>query len=127
METKYSLRLLSPDASEAEAVCGADSFDRPFLVFPGKKRDSEERRLILENGNVVITSVKPYETGKGITAYLRNTSGTGQSVTMRIGREFSGLVETDLTERIIVQSYEIENGKIELRFRPYEIKTIILQ
>ena len=128
METKYSLRLLSPDASEAEAVCEADSFDRPFLVFPGKKRDSEERRrLMSENGNVVITSVKPYETGKGITAYLRNTSGTGQSVTMRIGREFSGLVETDLTERIIVQSHEIENGKIELRFRPYEIKIIILQ
>ena len=75
--------------------------------------------------NIILETVKFAEDGNGYILRLYEAECTASHCTLTLGIPVRAAVETNMLEDAL-RELPCENGQIELRFRPFEIKTIRL-
>ena len=79
-----------------------------------------------EHRNVILETVKQAEDGQGVILRMYECENARTKTTLHVPARFTQAWVTDLMERI-EEAAPLEDGKISLTFRPYEIKTILLR
>ncbi len=120
----YALYYWNGSFGDCDVVKEAYELNSPVMIFPGAA--GEKSIFSLDANNIIIETVKPaedgsrdlilrlYESKRSLTNCLLSTSLPVQNVT-----------ETDMLERF-QKSLPVKKGKIILKFRPFEIKTLRL-
>ena len=80
----------------------------------------------LKPENVVISCVKSAEDSDDIIIRIYDATGEGAQAELTLGLEAERASEVDMMEKEIAQ-LELENGKIKMSVKPFEIKTIALK
>jgi len=80
----------------------------------------------LKPENVVMSCVKESEDSQGIIIRMYDATGEGAQAQLILGFEADKASEVDLMEKEIAQ-LELENGKIKMSVKPFEIKTIAIE
>jgi alpha-mannosidase len=75
--------------------------------------------------NIVIDSIKKAEDSDNIIIRMHETQGVSIDTTLRLGINALIAMECDLLETDLKQ-HKIIKSKLQLKFRPFEIKTIKL-
>jgi len=76
--------------------------------------------------NIVVSCVKESEDSQGIIIRMYDATGEGAQAELILGFEADKACEVDLMEKEIAQ-LELENGKIKMSVKPFEIKTIAIK
>ncbi len=96
--------------------------DRIYGSVPCNYHDN---LIELDNSSIMLSRV--YRCDKGIVIRLYEASGEDGVCTLKLNRgSFLQYAETDCLENLVGCSMEIMDNKIKLKFKPFEIKTIIL-
>lgn len=100
-------------------------FNQPLLVMPGKVNPDPVQIATVNEPNIVLDTIKMAEDGKGII--LRFYEAAGCSVQSRL--KIRGILSAyecnalEVNQRLL----PLENERIELKFSPFQIKTLRLQ
>jgi alpha-mannosidase len=120
----YSLYPWNGSLAESEVVREGYELNVPVLVMPGA---AGERSLFnLDAANIIIEAVKPAEDGSPdliVRLYEAKRMSTRCALTTSLPAKAA--TQTDLVENF-VSNLPCQDGKIELSFRPFEIKTVRL-
>lgn len=106
----------------------AHEFNTPLLRFSAKKIPDFQNPMTIigDSGNIKIEAIKPAEDGKGIVLRFYETCGRNGEFIFQPKVIYKNCYETDLLENII-EKINFENSiAINLKFKPFEIKTIKL-
>lgn len=123
----YALLPHKGDFVEGGVVPAAFDLNQPMealagrLAMPTAAGDSLVR---LCGGHVELDALKRSEDGTAVVLRFHEYAGEKCCVTVRTGFPVRDYAESDLMERPIE---EFHSGDIQLRLRPYEIKTILLR
>lgn len=80
----------------------------------------------IQSGTVLTSCVKKAEEDDGFVVRLFEVAGTETTVEIKVCKNVSKAVETDLLERSIASSdVEVSGDTIRVRMAPYEIKTVL--
>jgi alpha-mannosidase len=120
---------------QSDVVKVAHCFNSKMYVLPvSNPRLGEARSFFSVVGDKVkLETVKPCETGDGIILRLYEYSGSNASVKLRTVLPFSKAYLCNMLEEIISPEKELEQRKldsestIDLDFKPFEIKTLLLR
>jgi len=147
-DNSVNLTLLrSPLAPDMTADKGEQQFTYSFYCWNGPFKDSgaiqaayelnsplksicgySERKSLfsLDNPGIIIETVKPAEDRSGdIIIRLYESVRTASSCELKTELPFKKLIETDMLENSL-REIKSSGGKINLGFRPFEIKTLRL-
>lgn len=120
----YSLYPWNGTFAESEVVRQAYELNVPVLVIPGAA--GEQSLFNLEAQNVIIETIKPAEDGsKDIIVRLYEAKRMSTRCTLTTTLPVKAATQTDLVENF-VSNLPCKEGKIDLSFRPFEIKTVRL-
>lgn len=123
-EFTYSLYIWEGSFADSEVVKKGYELNCPLITVYGSA--GKASFLTIDKPNIVIETVKPAEDGSG-DIIVRLYESMHMSVTCMLRASFpvSEAYQTNMLEK--KQSVlEVSNNKTELRFRPFEIKTIRL-
>ncbi|MGG0741325.1 alpha-mannosidase [Niallia taxi] len=115
----YSLYPHIGDWREARTVEKAYDLNDPVKVFAGKETN-EASFLEVDANHVWIDAIKPAYDGNGMIIRLHEYEGRRGNVTLKVLKNNSSWVETDLMEEPIGE-YAVTPIKFDIK--PYEIKT----
>lgn len=107
------------DGDLAKVVREAYRLNNPLLISEGVRFDSV---AAVDDPGVIIETVKRAERGEGVVLRLYESLGRPTTTTLRVDLPHRTARETDLLERPTGQA---DLGR--LVFRPFEIKTILLE
>jgi alpha-mannosidase len=95
----------------------------PVIVLPGTPARAIPSFASLNKPTIVLSALKGAEDGDGIVMRLYESTGVATDATVTFGRSPSQCEETDLLERP-TKDLPVKSGKLPLRFKPFEIKTV---
>jgi alpha-mannosidase len=125
-EHRFTYMLL-PHAGtwrEARTVRHARELNVPGLVFDGWREPRVLPPLTLGNAsNVQVSAIAPGDEPGDVLVRLYECHGTGGPVAIGIGWPCEAVWEVDLEGRRVRQ-VPVHDGRLALRFRPFEIKTL---
>lgn len=117
-EFTYAFMPFAPD-DLAAVVREAYRLNNPLLLADGVVFDDA---VSADDPGVVVETVKPAEDGSGVIVRLYESLGLPTRTALRTGIPHARAVETDLIERRLGSA-----DVAQLSFRPFEIKTILLE
>lgn len=82
--------------------------------------------ISVDKENVIVEAVKAEEDGDGVALRVYECGNCCSEAEIKTKIPFAEAFETDITEKKKT-SVAAENGSLKLRFRPFEIKTILLR
>lgn len=120
----YALYVWNGSLAESGVVREAYDLNVPVMVVPGTA--GEGSLFSLDAENVVIEAVKPAEDGSSdVVVRLYEAMRTATRCTLSTALPVKAAAQTNLVEKEAAQ-LEFRGSKVELDFRPFEIKTIRL-
>ncbi|MGL4346295.1 MAG: alpha-mannosidase [Cellulosilyticaceae bacterium] len=124
-EFTYSLLPHSGDWVEAETEMEAFWLNQPLKAIQGQGPKANYSFVAIDNPYVEIDAIKRSEDGQYLVVRCHEYTGGKQQVEMTFDMPFKAWAESDLMERR--ESDWNECDVIDLAFKPYEIKTILIQ
>jgi alpha-mannosidase len=117
---RFSYAFMPFQAGElAPVIAEGYRLNNPLHVITGAELTSQ---FATSDQGVVIETVKRAEKGSGVVVRMYESLGRHTSTGLRVAMPYSRAIETDLIER--------PHGEVDLanlRFAPFEIKTILLE
>ena len=110
---------------QGESIRRAREFNNPLLVLENAETRMSAPFLQSTKRNIFIDSVKKAEDSDDIIVRLHEGHGDAVDATLIPGFKTRFAVECDLMEREL-KEMKISKSKLQLRFKPFEIKTIKL-
>lgn len=111
---------------DSRVIQEAYELNYPLHALSGTRSLTEQSLLQVDQANVIAETVKLAEDGSGDWIIrLYESKGSSASCGIRVGLSYSALFETDMLERNLTE-LPVENDRISLQFRPFEVKTIRL-
>ncbi|MCR5263347.1 MAG: alpha-mannosidase, partial [Clostridiales bacterium] len=98
----------------------------PAIAVCGALKSGYEPLLSLSADNIIVEAVKPAEYGKKAYAVRLYEAERNRTVCAAAFKGAARVYETNMLEEI-KKELEIKDGKICLEFRPFEIKTILVE
>lgn len=125
-EFTYSLYPHKGDFVDGKVEQAAWDVNNPFFTLRGNFSFGNKPLFEIENGeHVAIDAIKRQEDGEGLIVRLHEFAGSKIIVKLHPAFDFQQWAETDLMENV---SGAVQHTKeVELSFRPYEVKTILIQ
>ena len=121
---KYALYPHSGSIEESNTVKEAISFNNPLLVSHNKETDSF---ISLQSNGVVVDTIKKAEDSNDLVLRLYEPVNISEKIKMVISNnQIKKVYESDLMENISSDNL-LKKGSIELEFKPFEIKTLVLK
>jgi alpha-mannosidase len=127
-EHRFTYALLPHAGSwrEGETVRHARELNVPVLTMAGRRELALAPLLRLEAANVQISSIAPSVTRPGhLIVRLYECHGAGGRAGLQVGPPLDEVREVDLEERP-GRRLSLRNGRLDLRFRPFQIRTLRL-
>ncbi|RXZ82039.1 alpha-mannosidase [Paenibacillaceae bacterium] len=127
----YSLYPHQGDHVQAEVYKRGYELNVPLQVIPVSRAGADnliaEQKsfLQLDHANVMVETVKKAEDDEDIIIRLYETAGTHLNTALDIGFQVEAVWLTDLMEQRL-ESVQAVDGKVQLAFTPFEIKTLRL-
>jgi alpha-mannosidase len=128
----YALYPHKGDHVQAEVYKQGYDLNVPLQVIPLSAESGEpgmlplsKEFLYLDHPNVMVETVKKTEDGEDLIIRLYETAGTHAATTLHFGFDVLEVWEADLME-VKLESIPVDEGKVELTFTPFEIKTLRL-
>jgi alpha-mannosidase len=120
----YAIYYWNSSFGESGIVREGYELNCPVLVFPGSAGEASIFKI--DADNIILETVKLAEDGSDdIILRLYECKRNLTNCTLTTSLHISKAVQTDMLERFQNELPE-ENGKIQLTFRPFEIKTLRL-
>ncbi len=111
----------------ADLIRQAKAFNRPPAAVLTSDAIPENPALeIIGADTVVCTAMRIAEYSDRILYRFFETSGNPASARIRIGDGVAGAAEVDFLEKEVAASFSVNNGMIESDFRPFEVKTFLI-
>ena len=117
----YALTAYGKGFDKNNAVPDANAFNAKLYVLDGKMGNIS--LPVLECDGVRISAIKIDENGTALIIRAVEYHGKSIKGSMNLPKNINDAYETNLDEREI-KKVKIENQKIELNFKPFEIKTL---
>lgn len=129
---RYAIMLHQGERDLSQVVRAAERFNNPIMVHGPVEIAMMEQRALgnefsfasADTANVTIETVKLAEVGSAAILRIFEHSNRRGTARIQFGLPVTCVEETDLMERTVDQSYDINENSIELSFRPFEIKTL---
>ncbi|MBQ9789555.1 MAG: alpha-mannosidase [Lentisphaeria bacterium] len=109
---------------ESCVMAEAASLNRQVIVADGRKAKMAAP-VVLESSKVSLEVVKRAEKSNKLVLRLVERAGENSTAVLNINNKVKSFVETNLLEWTKGRSYKVENGKVELTLKPFEILTLI--
>lgn len=120
----YSLYTWNGSLAESGVVRESYDLNCPVMVLPGSA--GEGSLFSVDAGSIVIETVKPAEDGStDVVVRLYESKRTAARCTLTTAIPVVSAHQADMMEQPTA-ALPCSNGKIDLEFRPFEIKTVIL-
>jgi alpha-mannosidase len=103
----------------------AEAFDAPMSVVTGEGTAAAPEIATMDNAAISIEAVKLAEEGGAVVLRLVERLGARAETALRPDPAFIGVRLANLLEEPL-EALPLEDGLVALRFRPFEIKTILL-
>jgi alpha-mannosidase len=127
----YAVLLHAGDWSRGDVLTEARSFATPpITVSPSGTHKVPAARALVEvtPTPVVLSSVTPAETGRGVVVRVVNNSGSEQKASVRPGFASNEVVQVDPLERELGGGrVEWSDGVARLTVKPWEIATLLFR
>lgn len=124
-EFTYAIYFWNGSFMESDVIRKAYELNCPVKVVSGTAPSASIFKV--DNSNVIIETVKPAEDGsKDVILRMYESKRTAACCTLYTSLPFSEAVEADMLENE-VSKLAYDGERIELKFRPFEIKTIRLK
>lgn len=124
----YAFNYWTGSFGECDVVQKAYELNCPVMILPGKVplKAEESSIFILDADNIILETVKPAEDGSSdiilrLFESKRSLTNCVISTILPVKKAF----QTDMLERN-QNEISVNRGKIELEFRPFEVKTLRL-
>lgn len=126
-EFSYAIYPHSGDWRQAGTVNRAYAFNVPLLGQPVTAHAGNlpvvHSFVSVEPQNIVLDTFKPAENSDQLILRFYESDGSKTRAKIRINLPVASIVETNLMEEN-PQAVSVQNGIVELEFKPFEIKTI---
>lgn len=119
----YAFFPFTGDWRSAGVTAEARGLNIPVIVLPGTPAKAPPSFASINKSSIMLSSVKAAEDSDGIVMRCYESTGVATDATVTFGRSPAKCEETDLLERP-VKDLPVKSGKLPLRFKPFEIKTI---
>lgn len=111
---------------ESDLLQAAQSFNNPLRVYAaGEQDENTESSLLVSSPTVVLTAVKAAEDKPGMILRFYEGAGKAQTCTVSLPNIRFACESTMAEEN--GQALPVKDGKIELPFKPWQIKTIYVE
>jgi len=124
-EHEVTYAYLPHNGGLEEVIPRAHALNAPLLVQQVSSAPAEGWFYRVESTSVKLETVKPAEDGQGVVLRLYETQGRNAAATLHAASAWNSLMETDLLERPTGPVHSA-GSSVELRFKPFEIKTLRL-
>lgn len=121
----YSLFVHEGDHTGGGVLREAYLAEYPVQKVSGVRPFPQRFAVRADVENIIAETIKAGEDG-GTVVRLYEAYGRAQRTALAV-KGASAVWETDLTERKRIKRYAVKNGRIELFFHPYEIKTLYME
>jgi len=121
----YALYPHRGDWIKGLTVQRAREFNNPIIIFPNIQINSIPSIIESSKTNIAIDSIKKAEESDAIVIRMHEAHGASTDTTLHFGADATSAMECNLLEND-EKSYKITKGKLNLKFKPFEIKTIKL-
>jgi len=121
---RYALYPHAGDWRQANTVCEAHCFNRPFVWTNGTTGEILRRPLVsLDPANVVIDTLKPAEDGKGFVVRLYESTGSATRARLAFGFPVRNVsLSNTLEDRLAALA--VANNACQFDVRPFQIVTL---
>ncbi|MCQ2449080.1 MAG: glycosyl hydrolase-related protein, partial [Clostridia bacterium] len=118
----YSLLVHESGFSAESVIRPAYELNYPAPVFDGTLAGAQNGSLLSADAeNVIVEAVKPSEDGNGYIVRLYEAEGSHANCMVKVNA--TAVAETNMLE-MEDKPLAVENGAVNLQFRPFEIKTL---
>lgn len=121
----YAFTFWDTPFAECDLIRQGYELNVPCRMAKGR---AEVRSLFqIDRPNIILETVKPAEEGRAGDLVLRlyEALGTHSRATLSTSLAFDHAYRTDMLENVLAP-VEMQDGRLELEFRPFEIKTLRL-
>jgi alpha-mannosidase len=129
-EFTYSIYPHAGSWSDGQVVRRGQELNQPLLALEWGRPSQEKRPLSgsqsffsVDGSGVIIDAIKLAEDGSGLVFRLYEANGKAEAAALRFFRKPNRAAATDLLENETAQ-LSLKDDRLELSFRPFEIKTI---
>ncbi|WP_246739734.1 glycoside hydrolase family 38 C-terminal domain-containing protein [Martelella sp. HB161492] len=121
--------MLHRGIAASQIPARAEAFNQPLTAIgglgPGTKVDLSAP-ISVDNPAIAIEAMKRAEDSEAVIIRLWERHGARQQAVLALGADIATVHETDLLEEQ-ARALPLEGGRVQLSFRPFEIKTIALR
>jgi alpha-mannosidase len=122
-ELAYALYPHAGDWRQAGVVAEAAAFNAPLLGRPGEGRPRCFARV---DGGLVLDTVKRAEDGDGLVLRLYEPHGASGRARLTLDLPGEAATPCNLLEDPVAEAIRLQEGALELAYRPFEILTLRL-
>ncbi len=119
----YALSPHTGSWKQGESTRRAREFNNPLLVQSQSEAPAVKPLLAIGKSNIFIDSVKKAEDSADIIVRVHEGHGDSTDVNIQLGFKPKNASECDLLEQV-VKPLKISKDRVQLRFKPFEIKTV---
>jgi len=119
----YSIFPHNNNFINSSVISGAAQLNQPPVVFLGLPKNEMAIPFKLDSPQVVLEVIKKAERETAWIIRMFEPRGLSPKVNLLFSKEFKSVFEADLMEYNL-QKLSVRDGKVELKFTPFEIKTI---
>ncbi len=122
--------LMCPFCGElkhSEVLGVAESLHIPPMVLTDKKAIMKSDINFTLPPQVAASCIKTAEKGNGTIIRLYESFGDEVAVSIPIPASVQAVFEVETGEETVISQEEIQNGAVQIRFAPYEMKTLFFQ
>ena len=129
----YALRLHDGERDLDQVVRAAERLNNPIRligaqeVTQGPAAGEGFSFVMADQPNICVETLKQAEDGDGFVLRLYETANQRCRTVLGFGVDILDIRECDLIERDLGEPIEVDNGRVELTFKPFEIKTLRLR
>ncbi len=121
----YALYPHAGDFASGGTVPAAADLNQPLLAIPGKIDLGST--IALEGGCTELDACKLSENGKSLVVRFHEYAGAKGTVKLRFGFPVQSVRQCDLMERPQPKEEAVTDNAVQLKIRPYEIITLLVQ
>jgi len=124
-EFTYSLLPHDGPFADGETVRAAYELNAPPTVQPGLCAGGRQGFVEVSDPRVIVETVKRSEDGRGTVVRLYEAVGATTTTTLRVALDVTAAHECDMLENPLRKCRLSKAGKVTLRLRPFEVKTVL--
>jgi alpha-mannosidase len=125
---RFAFEPHGPTAANADLIRAATAFNRPPVCVRTNSAASALPGLTMRGGqSVVCTALRKAEHSDDLIIRFFEASGKRRSMTFSLGDGMSSAKEVNFLENPIGRRVKIRRGHASVRFRPYEVKTLLVK